>query len=124
MLSTITPASVKKQVLAAVRAVSLRTVTEEVQACIALDVESANAVPFQLAETIYQHWLFDGKCDMPALSAWLRAAGYCLCIEYRDTGNNDIIEKLTVDYYENRGHERIEAIETREIHATGKTHYA
>lgn len=88
----------------------LKSATVEVQQCIADAAKEATTVPFNIKPYPIGHVLFGGEVDYPALSAWLKNAGWALLIQYTDTGNNDIINRLTVKYYTKRGYLEEKAI--------------
>jgi hypothetical protein len=101
MISIITAAEKEKE---------LQSPTAEVQQCLADAAKATTKVPFTIKPYPLAHTLFGGKVDFTLLSQWLKEAGWCLKIEYTDTGNNAIVDKLTVRYYRDRGYTEEEAI--------------
>ncbi len=120
MTTTLIPAHEKKFLLAeaakAAKKAAKVTVLARVKEEIVLDVDAALQIPFDLNVYAYVDQLFGGGFNYTPLSVWLQKAGYCLDIEYQDTGNNDNLDRLTVDYYEKRNwsEEHIGAIRLRE----------
>ncbi len=109
MSTTLIPAHEKKQRL--IEAAEAAIVAQEaafvyafrlLQEGIVIDIANTPQVPFNLKVITYADTLFSGHFNYAALSSWLQSAGYCLDIVYTDTGRDDIIEELTVDYYEKR----------------------
>jgi hypothetical protein len=95
---------------------SARTlVIKRVQKLMAKAIEEAPAIPFDLLTDAFSHDLFGGYFDWDSLSQWLRDAEYCLRVEYRDTGNNDIITRLTIGLYKSRGYDAEGAIAQHEM---------
>lgn len=94
MISIITAAEKQKE---------LQSSTVEVKEYLALAAKEAKGVPFHVNPYPIGHILFGCSVDFPAVSKWLQDAGWCLAIEYRDTGNNAEVSNITMGYYASRG---------------------
>jgi hypothetical protein len=87
------------------------------------DVMDASGIPCRLSNDRYSEHLLTANVDYTGASQWLRDQGLCLRLVWWETGNNDIVQSVEVDYYESRGYADPRAFAHRERYESQWTFY-
>jgi hypothetical protein len=125
-MATLITAAAKKQQLEdarlAAEAAAARSNTDKCKDLLARDITNARAIPAFLNADSYAALMWYGtSVDHKVISAWLQEAGYAMDIIYLDTGNNDIMQTITIRFYNERGWENTGAMRIRDTERSARS---